>query len=66
MTLRALLARLWRLLRPSQPKPRAAAQRRPCAHCGRVVAHTLAGAAYVHRCRVDLVRDLAACADTEA
>jgi hypothetical protein len=34
-----------------RPKP----TRRPCAGCGRVVAHTLGGRAYVHRCRVELL-----------
>jgi len=55
MTLRAILARLWRTIRPPQVKPRQTATRRPCAQCGRVVAHTLAGTPYVHRCCVDLI-----------
>lgn len=36
-------------------KPRHSADRRPCAQCGRVVAHTTHGRAYVHRCRVDIL-----------
>lgn len=38
-------------------KPHSIADRRPCAGCGRIVAHTKRGTAYVHRCRAELLKE---------
>ncbi len=51
--IRRAFAALLRWFRPV-PTPRRA-ERRPCVRCGREVAHTQRGAAYVHRCRPDLI-----------
>jgi hypothetical protein len=55
------IRRIWPALRVAlgltTPRAeRATAQRKPCAACGRVVAHTMGGRPYVHRCRVELLQ----------
>jgi hypothetical protein len=54
MTIRQVLAWFTKVRRPARAE-RPTATKRACALCGRVVAHTLGGRPYLHRCRVALL-----------